>query len=64
MEKRLTRSRKDKKIFGVCCVIADYFEIDPTIVRLVWALSILCLGTGCFAYLLAALVMPNDKEVM
>ncbi len=64
MEKRLTRSRKDKKIFGVCGGLANYFEIDPTIIRLAWALSVLCLGVGGLAYLLAALVMPNDKEVM
>ena len=64
MEKRLTRSRKDKRIFGVCGGLANYFEIDPTIIRLVWVLSILYWGVGGFAYLLAGLIMPRDEEVM
>ena len=67
MEKRLTKSRKDKKIFGVCGGLANYFEIDATLIRLIWAISILGFGVGGFAYLLAALVLPaenNDSEVM
>lgn len=63
MRRQLTRSRRDKKIFGVCGGIADYFEIDSTVVRLAWVFSVLFFGVGGLAYLLAALVMPNE-EVM
>ena len=57
--KKLYKSDTDKKIFGVCGGIAEYFDIDSTIVRLIWAVSILCLGTGLLAYLIAALILPS-----
>ena len=57
--KKLYKSNEDKKLCGVCGGIAEYFNIDSTFVRLVWALFIACLGTGILAYILAALVMPN-----
>ena len=56
--KRLKKSCS-KKIFGVCGGIAEYFDIDPTIVRLIWLLLVLCAGTGILAYLIAAIVMPE-----
>ncbi len=56
--KRLTKSF-DKKICGVCGGIAEYFDIDPTLVRLIWVIMILCFGTGLLAYLIAAIIMPN-----
>ena len=59
MKKRLYRSSNDKKIFGVCGGIAEYFGVDSTIVRLIWAVLILCFGTGALAYIIAALVIPN-----
>lgn len=52
---------KNKKICGVCGGIAEYFNVDPTIIRLIWAISILCFGAGLLAYILAAIVMPNKK---
>ena len=64
MEKRLTRSRRDKKIFGVCGGLANYFEIDPTIIRLAWVLFTLAGGCGLIAYIIAALVMPNEEDVI
>ena len=60
MNKRLCKSSTDKKIFGVCGGLAQYFGIDPTIVRLVWALLFFCAGTGLLAYIIAALVLPNE----
>ena len=57
--KKLYKSDTDKKIFGVCGGIAEYFDIDSTVIRLIWAISILCLGTGLFAYLIAALILPS-----
>ena len=62
MGKRLYKSRTDKKIDGVCAGIGEYFDIDPTLVRLVWALAILCAGTGLLAYIVAAIVMPRNPE--
>ena len=56
--KRLTKSR-DKKIFGVCGGVAEYFDMDPTVVRIIWLLAVLCAGTGVLAYLIAALIMPD-----
>ena len=64
MKKRLYKIEEGKKLCGVCGGIAEYFEIDPTIVRLIWAFMIACVGTGIVAYILAALVMPNKSEVM
>lgn len=58
--KRLCKSLKDKKIFGVCSGVAKYLDIDPTIVRLVWAFSVITFGFGIIAYLLAALILPNE----
>lgn len=60
MEKRLYKSNTDKKIDGVCAGIAEYFDIDPTLVRLVWALAVLFAGTGILAYIVAALVIPRN----
>ncbi len=62
MEKKLYRSRNDKKLAGVCAGIAKYFNIDVTIVRLLWALAILCVGTGVAAYIVCALVIPEEPE--
>lgn len=56
--KRLKKSY-DRKLCGVCGGIAEYFNIDPTIVRLLWLLLVLCAGTGVLAYIIAALVMPE-----
>lgn len=62
MVRKLYKSRTDRKICGVCGGIAEYFNIDSTIVRLIWAIFIFCLGTGFLAYILAALVLPNQEN--
>ena len=59
MQKRLYKSQTDKKFCGVCGGIAEYFGIDSTLVRLIWALLIFCVGTGLLAYIVAALVLPE-----
>lgn len=56
--KRLKKSQ-DKKLFGVCGGVAEYFDMDPTVVRIIWLLAVLCAGTGVLAYLIAALLMPD-----
>jgi phage shock protein C len=59
MDKRLYRSRSDRKIAGVCGGIAEHFGWDPTLVRLGWALLTLMGGSGILIYLILWLVMPE-----
>lgn len=58
MEKRLYRSRTNKMIFGVCGGLGEYFGVDATIIRLLWAISFFIFGAGFLAYIIAAIVMP------
>ena len=63
MAKKLYKSSTDKKISGVCGGIAEYFDIDPTLVRVIAVLLILGWGSGLILYIVLALVMPYDYEV-
>ena len=60
--KKLYRSSRDKKLLGVCGGIAEYFEIDSTIVRLILVLIALAGGSGLILYLIAALIMPVNNN--
>ena len=62
MEKKLYKSTKDKKLCGVCAGLAKYFSLDATIVRL--ALVAFCLlgGCGILAYIICAIVMPEEPS--
>ena len=62
MQKKLYKSNKDKKIDGVCAGIAEYFDIDPTLVRLGFAFVALAGGGGLLAYIICAIVMPRDPN--
>lgn len=62
MKKRLYRSTTDKKLFGVCGGLADYFGIDPVIIRVIWAVLVLFWGTGLLLYLIFAFVLPKDTD--
>jgi len=57
--KKLYRNTENKMLAGVCSGIADYFDIDPTLVRLGWVLFSLLGGSGLLAYIIAALIMPD-----
>ncbi|WP_434309282.1 PspC domain-containing protein [Hominifimenecus sp. rT4P-3] len=59
--KRLYRSRRNVMIAGVCGGLGEYFNIDPTIIRLVWAIFG-CTGAGIVAYILAAIIVPSNPE--
>lgn len=59
MEKRLYRSSQNRVISGVCGGIAEYFAIDPAIIRLVWLVLIFAGGTGILAYILAVFIIPE-----
>lgn len=62
--KKLYRSSSDKRISGVCGGIAEYFNIDSTVVRLlVAAFTVMSFGTGVLLYFIAALIMPEKSEV-
>ena len=56
--KKLMRSSRDKKLGGVCAGLADYFDLDPTIVRVVWLLAFLCAGAGGLVYIVLWIVLP------
>ena len=58
-EKKLYKSSTDKKLAGVCGGIAEYFNIDSTLVRLGWVVFCALGGSGLLAYIIAALVMPD-----
>lgn len=59
MERKLYLGTRDKKVAGVCSGIAEYFNIDPTLVRLGWVVFSLAYGSGVLVYIIAALVMPR-----
>lgn len=63
-QKKLALSRRDKKIAGVCGGFAEYLELDPTLVRLLWVLMAFFGGWGLIAYLVAWIVMPLEPEVV
>ena len=56
------RSGKDQKIGGICAGVAHNFDIDPTIVRVIWAVLAVCYGTGVLAYIILWLIAPVSSE--
>ena len=63
MEKKLYKSSKNKMIDGVCAGVAEYFNIDPTLVRIGLVLFSAMGGAGVLAYIIMAIVMPRNPEV-
>lgn len=63
-KKRLYKVEDGKKIAGVCGGIAEYLNMDPTLIRLAWALFSLAFGTGIIIYIVAAFVMPDECDVI
>lgn len=60
MSKRLTRSRTDRMIAGVCGGLGNYLGIDPVFIRLLWAIAIFAYGTGLLLYILAWIIIPEE----
>src|SRR6185369_11681187 len=60
MRERLYRSRSDRMLFGVAGGMADWLDMDPSVVRLIWALLILAGGIGLLLYIVAAIVVPEE----
>ncbi len=61
-QKKLRRSITEKKLLGVCGGIAEYFDIDPTLVRIAWVIFAIAGGSGLLAYLICAIVMPEGTN--
>ncbi len=61
-KRRLTKSKKDRMLFGVCGGLGEYFDIDPTFIRLAFAILALQ-GIGIVIYIILAIIMPSDKSV-
>ena len=59
MKKRLHRSNENKVVAGVCGGIAEYFDMDPTLIRLAWILFCALGGSGVLAYIVAAIIIPE-----
>ena len=59
--KRLTKSN-NRMLLGVCAGIAEYFDIDPNVVRLRWVMFCLLGGSGILGYIIAAVIMPSAYE--
>ena len=60
--KRLVRPREGRKIAGVCLGVSEYFDLDVSLIRLVWVLAVVFGGTGLLAYIIAWIVMPEEPE--
>ncbi len=58
-QKKLYRSRESRMICGVCGGIGEYFNVDPTLIRLAWVLVAAC-GWGVVAYFAAAVIIPDQ----
>ena len=63
MNKRIYKNREKKMLCGVCAGLAEYFDIDPTLVRVLWAVISLGYGIGLLAYIICAIVFPDKSEV-
>ncbi len=57
MAKKLVKG--EKKLFGVCSGLANYFDVDPTIMRVLFIVAVLGFGSGILIYLILAVVMPD-----
>lgn len=64
MQKRLYRSRTDKKLGGVCSGIGEYFDLDPTLIRVLWVIITVFTGfaPGIIAYILLWIIVPEEPE--
>ncbi len=59
MQKKLYKLDEGKMIDGVCGGIAEYFGIDPTVIRVAWAIFAACAGSGILAYIICAIIIPR-----
>ena len=62
MEKKLYKSLKDRKIAGVCGGIAEYFDIDSNVIRILWVIFASAFGTGILPYIVCALILKDNPD--
>lgn len=62
MQKKLYKSNTDKKLDGICGGIAEYFNVDSTVIRLAWIIFSLCGGSGILAYIICAIIIPRRPD--
>ena len=62
MQKKLYRSRSNRMLVGVCAGVAEYFNIDPTVICVVWAVTSLFAFVGVVAYVVCAFVIPEKPD--
>ncbi|MCH5251266.1 MAG: PspC domain-containing protein [Lachnospiraceae bacterium] len=63
--RKLTRSTSNRMICGVCGGLGEYLNVDPTVIRVIWAFcAFASVGTGALVYLIAAVVIPEDINVV
>jgi phage shock protein PspC (stress-responsive transcriptional regulator) len=61
--KRLYRSKKDRILGGVCAGLGEHLDVDPSVIRLVWAVvTVLSIGTGIIIYILAWIIIPEEGQ--
>ncbi len=60
--KKIYRSRKDRMIFGVCGGLGEYFEVDPSIIRIAWIFSCPFLGLTILPYFIIAVILPEEPR--
>ena len=63
MDKKLYRSKKNRWVAGICGGLAEYFGIDPIIIRLIALVLILSAGAGLLAYIIAWVLVPEEPDV-
>ena len=61
MSKKIVKSTNNRILFGVCAGVADQLNVDPTIVRVIWAVAAFVYGTGLLIYLICAIVFPEGR---
>ena len=62
MQKKLYRSKSNRMIAGVCAGVAEYLNIDPTVIRVIWAIASLFAFVGVVAYIACALIIPEKPD--
>lgn len=63
VQKKLYRSQRERMVAGVCGGLAEYFNVDPTIVRLVWVLFTLFAFAGILLYIIACIIIPDERDI-
>jgi phage shock protein PspC (stress-responsive transcriptional regulator) len=63
-QKALYRDTENGKISGVCAGLSDYFDLDVTLIRVIWLILLLCAGSGLLAYIIMAIVVEPKSIVL